>query len=123
MKSHIFALTTIMFATSAGAVDIGIKATADNEYGIFLGDRNSAKEMIAWVENYSRGGAGIWDDAESYTKSNLPSGSQLYVVASSDYAVLQGLLAPKQASSLRLAQGEAAGFTGTCRPYPSRLAG
>jgi MFS family permease len=33
------------------------------------------------------------------------------------------LLVPKQASSLRLAQGEAAGFTGTCRPYPSRLAG
>jgi hypothetical protein len=32
-------------------------------------------------------------------------------------------LVPKQASSLRLAQGEAAGFTGTCRPYPSRLAG
>jgi hypothetical protein len=32
-------------------------------------------------------------------------------------------LDPKQASSLRLAQGEAAGFTGTCRPYPSRLAG
>jgi hypothetical protein len=78
-------------AVAAGAVNIGITATADNEYGIFLGDSVSAWEMIAWVENYSSGGGGIWD-SESYTKWNVPAGSQLYVVASSDSAVIQGLL-------------------------------
>ena len=78
-------------AVAAGTVDIGITATADNEYGIFLGDSDSASEMIAWVENYSAGGIGIWD-AESYAKWNVPVGSKLYAVASSDYAVIQGLL-------------------------------
>ncbi len=78
-------------AMATGTLDIGIAATADNEYGLFLGDGASASEMIAWVENYSAGGAGI-SDAESYARWNVPSGSYLYAVASSDYAVLQGLL-------------------------------
>jgi hypothetical protein len=78
-------------AAATGAVNIGITATADNEYGIFLGDGSSASEMIGWVENYSFGGAGIWD-SESYVKWNVLAGSRLYVVASSDSAVIQGLL-------------------------------
>jgi hypothetical protein len=98
MKSGCFAVWVLGVAIgmvgpaiAAGTVDIGIAATADNEYGIFLGDGSSVSEMIAWVENYSSGGIGIWD-SESYARWNVPVGSQLYVVASSDSAVIQGLL-------------------------------
>lgn len=85
------AIATVGATVASGGVDIGLTATADNEYGIFLGDGDSASEMIAWVENYSAGGIGIWD-AESYARWNVPAGSRLYAVASSDYAVIQGLL-------------------------------
>jgi hypothetical protein len=77
--------------TATGTLDIGITATADNEYGVFLGDADSASQMIAWVENYSSGGSGIWVP-ESYVAYGVPLGSRLYMVASSDYAVIQGLL-------------------------------
>jgi hypothetical protein len=78
-------------AVAGGTVDVGITATADNEYGIFLGDGDSASEMIAWVANYSLGSFGIWA-SESYVAYSVPRGSRLYMVASSDYAVIQGLL-------------------------------
>jgi len=77
-------------AVAAGTVDIGVTATADNEYGIFLGDDDSASAMVAWVANYGSG-VGIWD-SESYVAYGVPLGSRLYMVGSSDYMVIQGLL-------------------------------
>lgn len=90
-----WALSTVIgmagTAMAAGTLDIGITATADNEYGVFLGDGDSASAMVAWVANYGSDAWRIWD-SESYVAYGVPRGSRLYMVASSDYAVIQGLL-------------------------------